>query len=162
MKFSTKMNKVAILKEIIFSNKLILEKISEYAKKLNKIYAKEKLVIISVLNGSVFFTTRLASLLKIDLEIDFIAVSSYNDNKKKSKTHFYKELKINIANKNVLIIEDIIDSGKTIGLVYEFLKKLNPKHIRLCSLIMSGKNRKTNNNNFTFSIDRLLTLNNDS
>ena len=77
------MNKVAILKEIIFSNKLILEKISEYAKKLNKIYAKEKLVIISVLNGSVFFTTRLASLLKIDLEIDFIAVSSYNDNKKK-------------------------------------------------------------------------------
>ena len=61
-----------------------------------------------------------------------------------------------------MIIEDIIDSGKTIGLVYEFLKKLNPKHIRLCSLIMSGKNRKTNNNNFTFSIDRLLTLNNDS
>lgn len=151
------MPQIATLDKILFSQDVILQKIKDYADFLNKHYQNKRLLVVAILNGAVFFTVHLLPHLSMPVEVDFIAVSSYLGTEKKFETKFYKELKINVKNCNLLILEDIVDSGHTLNMVYHFLKSLKPKTIRACSLVLalrSQQKRKLSQ----FPIDALLHL----
>lgn len=146
-----------ILHEVVFSHSLIISRIEEYARFLNQFYAQKKLCIIIVLNGAAFFAVHLISNLTMEIEIDFIAVSSYRFNSKK-ETKFYKELKINVTNRHLLVVEDIVDSGQTFQIVRRFAQDLKPQSIRFCSLV---KGFKIKESFLSLPIDFLLTLKQD-
>lgn len=143
-----------VLDKVVFPHALILGKIKEYANFLNTTYSGKKLFIITVLNGAAFFAVHLISSLTLEVEIDFIAVSSYQANFKK-KAKFYKEIKINVTNQHLLIVEDIVDSGETLQRVADFAQTLKPKSVRFCSLVKGAKIKQAL---LPTPIDFLLTL----
>ena len=146
-----------VLNQIVFSHRLIIDKIEAYARLLNKTYAGKKLFIITVLNGAAFFAIHLISNLTMNVEMDFIAVSSYQKNSKR-EAKFYKELKIDVQNQHLLVIEDIVDTGQTFQIVHQFVQNLKPKSVRFCSLV---KGFKITNQHLPSKIDFLLTLQED-
>lgn len=145
---------IVVLDQIIFPYSLIIKSIEKYATFLNKFYHHQKLSVIAVLNGAAFFAVHLISNLVVDVEVDFVAASSYQGGTK-TKTKFYKETKIDITNRHLLLIEDIIDTGKTARIVYDFFLTLKPRSIRLCALV---KGFKINQQLVTMPVDFLLTL----
>lgn len=131
---------------VVFSHLEIEQAVMQYAQKINKLYHGKKLVVIGILNGAVFFVVKFLQHLQIDIELDFLAVSSYQSQSKKEKIKFYKEIKLDLRDKNILVLEDIIDSGSTCRLVGEFIQTFAPRSLRFCSLIslQSAQNRSTN------------------
>ena len=109
------------------------QKISEDYKGLSK---GEALHIICVLKGGVFFTCELAKNISVPVTMDFMAVSSYGDATTSSGiVRIVKDLDESIEQKHVLIVEDIVDSGRTLSYLLENLKNRRPKSVRLCTLL---------------------------
>ena len=148
------MKEVAVLDQVVFTRHLIMAKIRKYAQFLNQTYQQQNLVIIAVLNGAAFFLVYLTRYLKINFQLDFVAVSSYQSNSKKA-IKFYKEIKINVANQNLLLVEDIVDSGQTCQIIYQFFQKLQPKSIRFCALVKGFQVKKEQ---LPCAVDFLLSL----
>lgn len=149
------MKKKILLEKIVFSEQIIISKIKEYAEKLNFKFKNQKLTVIIVLNGAVFFGIELVKNLKVkELEIDFLSISTYKEGIKKDKIQFDVNLKLSLKNKNVLIIEDIVHSGKTLKLIYEFFKKQDLNSLKICSLIRVEQEENLING---FEFDYLLT-----
>lgn len=150
-----------ILDKVIFPHQEIIAAIQNYAQFLNKKYQNQNLVIIIVLNGGFLFASYLIHYLKVDLILDFISISTYYQNQKKKDIHFYKELKIDIKNKNVLVLDDIIDTGKTIHLLYDFIKTLQPANVQFTGLILRNNGNsswETKKFSPVFKIKGLLLL----
>ncbi len=131
------------LGKIIISKKALKKKIKELAKKISKDYKNSEVVLICNLKGSFRFLADLASRLTIPTIIDFIAFSSYDGTKSEGKIRIIKDLKIDITNKNVLIVEDIIDTGITLDYIIKYLEEFKkPKDIKVCALIDKPTKRK--------------------
>lgn len=138
--------------EIIISEKEIQERIDELAFQINKDYLEKEVVIVSILTGSMFFTVDLAKRLSFDLNLSITSmdVESYGNDTKTSGTFtIYKDLNINIENKDVLIVEDIIDTGLTMAHIVELLKLRSPNSIRICCLLNKPSRRGKIPKNFT-------------
>lgn len=126
-----------MIKELI-SHQKISEKNIELAKKISNDFQNKPLTIISILKGSFIFTADLIRLIetKNEIEIYFVQISSYKGTEQIQKPKIAENIKdIDIKNKNILIIEDIIDSGKTLKTFIEKLKKFNPNMIKICTLL---------------------------
>ncbi len=96
----------------------------------------EPLCLICILKGSIFFTCELAKRITAPVELDFMSVSSYGAGTSSSgSVEIRKDLDGSIEGKNVLLVEDIIDSGRTLHCLLDLLKKRNPKSLRLCTLL---------------------------
>ena len=92
--------------------------------------------LICVLKGSVFFTGELAKRISVPVTMDFMSCSSYgNDTKSSGVVKIVKDLDEPLEGKNVLVVEDIIDSGRTLSYLLDILEKRNPKSMRLCTLL---------------------------
>lgn len=92
--------------------------------------------LICVLKGSVFFTCELAKRITVPVTMDFMSCSSYgNDIKSSGVVKIVKDLDEPLEGKNVLVVEDIIDSGRTLSYLLDILEKRNPKSMRLCTLL---------------------------
>ena len=92
--------------------------------------------LICVLKGSVFFTCELAKRITVPVTMDFMSCSSYgNDTKSSGVVKIVKDLDEPLEGKNVLVVEDIIDSGRTLSYLLDILEKRNPKSMRLCTLL---------------------------
>lgn len=119
-------------------------RIAEIAKQISEDYAGQEVHLICVLKGSVFFMCELAKRITVPVTMDFMSVSSYgNDTKSSGVVKIIKDLDEPLEGKNVLIIEDIIDSGRTLSYLIDILGKRNPKTLRLCTLLDKPERRVT-------------------
>ena len=110
---------------------------------INRDYAGKEVHLICILKGGVFFTCELAKRLTVPVSMDFMSVSSYGSGTESSGVvRIVKDLDESIAGKNVLIVEDIIDSGRTLAYLIEILKQRNPESIHLCTLLDKPERRK--------------------
>lgn len=114
----------------------IAERIAEMGAQISKEIGDEPVCLICILKGSVFFTCELAKRITSPVEIEFMSVSSYGSGTKSSGVvKINKDLDTSIEGKNVLVVEDIIDSGRTLSYLLENLRTRNPKTLRLCTLL---------------------------
>jgi len=129
--------------KLLKSKKEIAAAVEQLAKKINKDYQHSVPLLIGVLKGSFVFIADLIRKLSINLEISFVELSSYENSRESSgDVKFVKGLDIDIKNRDVLIVEDIIDTGITITSLLNYLEKKNPSSIRICSLTSKPSRRK--------------------
>ena len=122
--------------KIFLPEQKVNARIAEVAKKISEDYAGEEVHLICVLKGSVFFTCELAKRITVPVTLDFMSCSSYgNDIKSSGVVKIVKDLDEPLEGKNVLVVEDIIDSGRTLSYLLDILEKRNPKSMRLCTLL---------------------------
>lgn len=111
-------------------------KIAELGKKISEDYAGKQVHLICILKGSVFFTCELAKRITVPVSLDFISVSSYGDGTASSGiVRIAKDLDESLEGKDVIVIEDIIDSGRTLYYLLEVLAKRQPNSLKLCTLL---------------------------
>ena len=129
--------------DVLISEKEIDNRILEIADRINKDYEGEELTLICVLKGGVMFMCDLAKRLNLNVRLDFMSVSSYGSETKSSGVvKIIKDLDNSIDGKNVLVVEDIIDSGNTLSYLMDILKKRGPKSIKLCTLLDKPSRRE--------------------
>ena len=129
---------------VLLTEEEVDKRINEVAEQINKDYAGKSVHLICILKGGVFFTCELAKRITSPVEIEFMSVSSYGSGTSSSGVvRIVNDLGTSIEGKNVLVIEDIIDSGRTLSYLLENLKTRNPKTLRLCTLLDKPARRKT-------------------
>ena len=129
------------IRELV-SEKAVDERIVELGKQISKDYEGKQVHLICVLKGGVFFMCELAKRISVPVSMDFMSVSSYVDDTKSSGVvKIVKDLDEAIEGKDVLIVEDIIDSGRTLYYLIDILKKRNPKSVHLCTLLDKPERR---------------------
>ena len=111
----------------VLINKGKLEKrIEEMAKQIQKDYEGKEVVLIGILKGSVMFMSELAKNIKSSVALDFMDVSSYDGKESTGTIKINKDIRDSIEGKDVIIVEDIIDTGRTLTYIKEYLKQKNP------------------------------------
>jgi len=131
------------IKNIMLSEEEIAKRVKELGKQLTEEYKGRELLIVGVLKGCMLFLSDLVRTIDIPLTMDFMVVSSYGTATKSSGVvRIIKDLEREIEGKDVLIVEDIVDSGLTLSYLIENLKTRNPKSIKVCSLLDKPDRRK--------------------
>lgn len=129
--------------KILIDEKTLNKRIEELANQISKDYNGEDIVLICTLKGAVYFTIDLSKkITENDVILDFVRVSSYGVNNRETtgKLDFKLDISEDIESKNVIIVEDIIDSGITLNYLYDYLKTKNPKSLKnMCAF---GQKRK--------------------
>ena len=122
----------------------VLTRIEELGKQISEEYAGEDVHLICILKGSVMFMSDLSKRITVPVTMDFMKVSSYGDGTQSSgRVKISKDLDETIEGKNVIVIEDIIDTGRTLAYLLEVLKLRNPKSLKLCTLLDKPDRRVT-------------------
>lgn len=128
--------------KVLISEEDVDKRIRELGEKISQDYAGKQVHLICVLKGGVFFMCELAKRITVPVSMDFMSVSSYGDGTSSSGVvKIAKDLDETLEGKDVLIIEDIIDSGRTLYHLMELLQKRNPKSMRLCTLLDKPERR---------------------
>ena len=131
------------IKSVLYSEETLRETVEALGKKISEDYCGRNLLLVSVLKGSVVFMTDLMRCITIPCEIDFMAVSSYGSGVKSSGTvRILKDLDRDIRGYDVLVVEDILDSGKTLNYLMDVLYARNPNSIRICTLFDKPERRE--------------------
>ena len=133
------------LKEILIDEKTLLDRISELGKEISKDYQDKQLMLVCILRGGVLFLTDLMRELTIPHKIDFMAVSSYGTGARESsgQVRITLDLQMSVEGHDVLLVEDIIDSGYTISSVLELLRTRRPSSVKVCTLLDKYERRET-------------------
>ncbi len=127
---------------VLLSEEDVNARINQVAAQISKDYEGKSVHLICILKGGVFFTCELAKRLTVPVSLDFMSVSSYGDDTKSSGVvRIVKDLDEPLTDLNVLIVEDIIDSGRTLSYLMEVLKQRGPASIRLCTLLDKPERR---------------------
>ncbi len=135
------MKKYSISKFI--SEEDIAKKVEELAKRITKDYKNEDILLVGLLKGSTIFLADLIRKLDLDSNLDFIVASSYGLEMNSTRdVRILKDLEVDIKDRNVLIVEDIIDTGYTLSKVTQTLKIRNPKSIKICTLLDKPSRRE--------------------
>lgn len=129
--------------KVLLSEEVIAQKIKELGELISKQYEGKTLHLICVLKGGVFFMTELSKHITVPVSIDFMSVSSYGDATVSSgRVRILKDLDESIEGKDVLVVEDIIDSGRTLSYLMEMLQTRQPNSLRLCTLLDKPSRRE--------------------
>ncbi len=122
--------------KVLIPEEKVMERVKEIAEQINKDYEGKKVHLICILKGSVFFTCELAKYIKVPVTMDFMSVSSYGDGMTSSGyITINQDLTMDIKDREVIIIEDIVDSGRTLSYLANMLKKRNPASLKICTLL---------------------------
>lgn len=120
-------------------------KISEIGQRISKDYAGKEVHLVCVLKGGSFFMCELAKRITVPVSIDFMSVSSYGgDTKSSGVVKIVKDLDEPLKDKNVIVVEDIVDSGRTLSYLLELLGQREPQSLALCTLLDKPERRVTN------------------
>ncbi len=131
------------IKKVLVSEEEIKTIVKKLGAQITEDYKDKKLLMVSVLKGSVVFMSDLMRTIDLPCEIDFMSVSSYGDKTKSSGTvRILKDLDRDIVDYDVLLVEDILDSGKTLSYLMELLYARNPASIRICTLFDKPERRE--------------------
>ena len=120
--------------EILFREDQIRARVRDLARQITNDYAGRQLVLVSILRGSVFFATDLARQIDLPLSMDFLSISSYGEDSE-GVVRITKDLEENIASKDVLVIEDKVDTGFTLKYLLRTLAGRNPNSLEVCALL---------------------------
>jgi len=122
--------------ELLFSQKEIEQVVARLAKEISADYATKNVVLIGVLKGAFVFLADLVRQLTIPVEIDFMRISSYGSQKESSgKIKVTKDVEVPLEGKDVLIIEDIVDTGLSLKFLVDHILAQNPSSLRICALV---------------------------
>ncbi len=133
-----------VLAEILIDEKLLQKRIAELGAEISTDYPGENLVLICILRGGVPFLVDLSRHITVPHKVDFMAVSSYGAGARESSgsVRVTLDLTMNIRDKDVLLVEDIVDSGNTIASVLEILQTRQPASLKVCALLDKAERRE--------------------
>lgn len=130
------------LKELIGKEELN-KRIEELAKQIDENYKEQDIVAICVLNGAAFFAVDLTLKMKTKMQVEFIKISSYEGTESTGEIRKYLDIdKKKVEGRNILIIEDIVDTGRSMHYLIKHLKEKNPKDMKICSLLSKPSRRE--------------------
>ena len=118
---------------VLISEEQIDRMLDEVAAKINRDYAGKDLLIVGILTGAFIFTADLTRRLDVNVEVDFMQVSSYVGTESTGNLKICKDLSVDIEGRDVLVVEDIIDTGRTLALLKDILIKKGAKSVKLCA-----------------------------
>ncbi len=127
--------------KVLITEEEIVARTRELAHQIQQDYNGEEIVIICILKGAAFFATELAKRIDSDTIIDFMKVSSYIGTESTGKIDFTLDISEDITGKNVLIVEDIVDTGRTLAYVKKYLESKNPKSVKICTMLNKKERR---------------------
>ncbi|MBM6920768.1 hypoxanthine phosphoribosyltransferase [Phocea massiliensis] len=128
---------------VLISEEELAKKVQEIGAQISKDYEGKNLMMVSVLKGSVVFMADLMRAVTVPAEIDFMSVSSYGSGAKTSGVvKIIKDLDIELAGRDLLIVEDILDSGLTLSYIKKILLERGPRSIKICTLLDKPERRK--------------------
>ena len=127
--------------KVLITEQEIASRTRELAKQIQKDYNNEEIVIVCILKGATFFAVELAKRIESDTIIDFMKVSSYEGTESTGKINFTLDISEDISGKNVLIVEDIVDTGRTLAYVKKYLESKNPKNVKICTMLNKKERR---------------------
>ncbi len=131
--------------QVLFSEEQLRQKCAELGARISRDYEGKNLLMVSVLKGSVVFMADLMRHITVPCSIDFMAVSSYGSGVKTSGVvKIIKDLDIDLAGRDILIVEDILDSGMTLTYLTELLRDRGPASIRIAALLDKPSRRRAN------------------
>lgn len=129
--------------KILITGEEISKRVKEIAAQITKDYEGEEVLVVGILRGAVVFYSELVKEIDLDLRFDFMSVSSYGDGTVSSgEVKIVKDISQPIAGLNVIIVEDIIDTGNTLKNLKKLLLTRNPKSLKICSLLDKPSRRK--------------------
>jgi hypoxanthine phosphoribosyltransferase len=128
-------SEASAIAEILISEAEIRHKIQELGRLISQAYQGQDLVLISILKGSVVFLADLIRAITIPLAIDFLSISSYGSKGASGVVRILKDLDQDIAGRHVLVVEDIVDTGLTLGYLLNTLRARNPASLKVCTLL---------------------------
>ena len=130
---------------VLLGEEEVDQRIRKIAARISRDYAGKEIHLICVLKGGVFFTSGLPKRITVPVSLDFMSVSSYGDDTKSSGVvKIVKDLDQPLEGKDVLIVEDIVDSGRTLSYLMKVLESRNPSSLRLCTLLDKPQRRVKN------------------
>ena len=129
---------------VLLSEEEVNKRVAELGAQISKDYEGEEVHLICVLKGGAMFTCDLAKRITVPVSFDFMSVSSYGSGTTSTGVvRIIKDLDESLEGKNVLIVEDIIDTGRTLSYLFEILKQRKPKSLKLCTLLDKPERRVT-------------------
>lgn len=135
------------IESILFTHEQLSAKVKEIGAQISRDYEGQDLLLISVLKGSIAFMADLMRSITIPVSIDFMYISSYGSGTEShGDVKIIKDLDISVAGRNVLIVEDILDSGVTLSKIIELFENRNAKSVRLCTILDKPERRNPNVN----------------
>jgi len=123
------------VERVLIPEDRIARRIRVMARKIERDFRGRELVVVSLLNGTVMFLADLIRHLKLPLRLDFMGVSSYGLGTESRELVFTKELRLDVRGRDVLLVDDILDTGKTMSRVLPKIRKLKPRRIKICVLL---------------------------
>lgn len=127
---------------VLIDEDTLQKRIKELGEQITKDYEGKNIVLICILKGSTFFTVDLAKRINNDMTFQFIEVSSYESGTVSSgKVKLNKDITSSVEGKDILVVEDIIDTGRTLSYLEEYLKAKNPNSMKLCTLLNKPSRR---------------------
>ncbi len=130
------------IESVLITEEDIRLRVTALAKAISADYRGTKPLLVGLLKGSFIFLADLARALDIDSEIDFMTVSSYGNSMENSEVRILKDLGEPIQGRDVLIVEDIIDTGLTLSRILELLEARHPRSLKVCTLLNKPRRRK--------------------
>lgn len=137
-----KFDMMADLERVLFSEEELHKRIREVGAQISEDYRGKCPLLVGILKGVVPFYAAMAQAITIPVEEDFMCVSSYAGTKSTGKLTFRKDIDLDIAGRDVLILEDILDSGRTLKAIVEILKSRNPNSVKICTMLDKPTGRK--------------------
>ena len=132
------------IRSVLISRARLARRVNALARQIEKDFAGRDLVIIALLNGTVMFLADLIRGLSLPLRLDFIGVSSYRDGAVAGGLIFTKELRLDVRGRDVLLVDDILDTGRTLARVAATLRPLQPRRLKICVLLDKPARRLEN------------------
>ena len=120
---------------VLISRTQLHRRVRELARQIERDFAGRDLVVVSLLNGTIMFLADLIRSLNLPLRLDFMGVSSYGSGTVSRELVFTKELRLDVRGRDVLLVDDILDTGKTLKTVITKLQQLQPREIKTCVLL---------------------------
>ena len=129
---------------VLFKEEQLMSKIREIADQINRDYEGKEVYLLCILKGSVYFTCELSKYIKVPVKLGFLSVSSYGDGMTSSgAVELSNDVDLDVKGKNVIVVEDIVDSGRTLAFLLHMLAKRKPESLRLCTLLDKPGSRVT-------------------
>lgn len=147
--------------KILYTDKELQKRAKELGKQISKDYENEEIILLGTLKGAVMWMSELMKNISVDVKIDFVSASSYGSSTTSSGVvKIKKDIGMDIYNKHVIIVEDIVDTGTTLKFLKGYLGDRNPKSIKVCTMLDKPSRRK---NDLTadyvgFEVDDLFVI----
>jgi len=129
------------VERVLITEEQLARRIKIMAREIERDFRGRETVVVSLLSGTVMFLADLIRHLNLPLRLDFIGVSSYGSGTESGELVFTKELRIDVRNRDVLLVDDILDTGKTLSRVLPKIRALKPRRIRTCVLLDKAARR---------------------